>query len=139
MASLNKDEVIRKIKEGNFRFAWVNTFSKLDLRELNDNRSYEVMEEDLDNLIEAKFFNEDIELSIIANEDGDFSVVEFEGRGKNFTEETQRLISGKRVFPGFKNDLVIRNYIEYDDDGQAYICYSKLHNVIKGGVDDERQ
>lgn len=139
MASLNKDDVIRKIKEGNFRFAWVNTYSKLYLKEMDKNKSYDGMEKDLDNLIEAKFFNEDIELSIMPDEEEGFSVVEFDGRGKNFVEEKQRLIKGKRVFQGFENDLVIRNYIKYDDDGQAYICYSKLHNVIKGGVDDEKQ
>lgn len=138
MASLNKDDVTRKIKEGNFRFAWVNTFSRLYLKEINGNKTHDSIDEDLDNLIEAKFFNEDIELSIIANEEGNFSLVEFDGRDKNFVEEIQRLIIGKRVFQGFENDLVIRNYIEYDDDGQAYIYYSKLHDVIKGGVDDEK-
>ena len=111
MEILDKQQVLNKLKEDDFKFAWINTFSNLYLKEFE---KYDDLENDLDNLIEAKFFNEGIELSIMTNQEGNFSVVRFESKGKEYVEEVQRITKHKSVFKGFKNELVIRNYIDYD-------------------------
>lgn len=124
---LTKSEVICKLKEFEFQYAWINTFSDLRLIEI---KNKEIEESYLEDLIEAKFFNENQEISIMKYEDEEkFSVVEFDGKDKEYVEERQILNKNKSPFEGDKDKLVIRNYIDYDEDGQAYIYYTKLCDV----------
>jgi hypothetical protein len=131
MDKLTKSEVIYKIKRDSYNFAWINTFSDLKLIKLD--KSQDNWIEDLDDLIEAKFFDEDREMSIMEFEDEQkFSVVEFNDKDKEYVVERQILNKNKSPFQNENDKLVIRNYLDYDDQGQAYICYTKLCDVERG-------
>ncbi|SFA71778.1 hypothetical protein [Clostridium frigidicarnis] len=136
MGNLTKSEVMTKIEKYNYKFAWINTFSSLKLIELSEDKFQEIW---LDNLIEAKCFDEDKELSIMGEDnDENFSVVEFDGKGKEYVEEDQILNKNKSPFKnrGEDDKLVIRNYLKYDNEGQVSIYYSKLSNVERGETID---
>ncbi|MFD3157037.1 hypothetical protein ACFIJ5_09275 [Haloimpatiens sp. FM7330] len=143
MQKSTKLEVIYKIKESNLKYAWINTFSDLKLIELNKGKIEDILEDDLENLIEAKFFDIDKEISIIKCEDEEkFSVVEFNGKDKEYIEERQILNKNKLPFEIKKDEnykLVIRNYLNYDKDGQAYICYTQLSDIRKSDVEGGKQ
>ncbi|NFN94638.1 hypothetical protein FDB28_11190 [Clostridium botulinum] len=136
MIKLTKSEIMMKIRKSNLKFAWINTFSDLKLIDLkNDN----FMETWLDSLIEAKIFDENREISIMPYDNEDyFSVVEFDGNSKEYVEERQILNKNKSPFINKNKNvidmLVIRNYLNYDDDGQAYIYYTKLCNIERGYI-----
>jgi len=139
MDNLTKLEVLFKIENSNYQFAWINTFSDLKLIELSEN--YKFKDSYLENLIEAKIFNKNKELSIIpCEEDDSFSVVEFDGTDEDYIEEKQVLYKNKSPLKirGEKDKLVIRNYLKYDNEGQAFIYYTKLSGV-EGGEGNGRQ
>ncbi|HDK7174404.1 hypothetical protein [Clostridium botulinum] len=137
MDNLTKLEVLSKIENGEYKFAWINTFSDLKLIELRENNKFK--DSYLENLIEAKIFNESKELSIISCEDDEkFSVVEFDGTDKDYIEEKQVLYRNKSPLKGEKDKLVIRNYLKYDNEGQAFIYYTKLSGV-EGGEGNGKQ
>ncbi|EJO5347106.1 hypothetical protein NRP93_001176 [Clostridium botulinum] len=137
MENLTKLEVLSKIENGGYKFAWINTFSDLKLIKLIGNNKFK--DSYLENLIEAKIFNENKELSIIPCEDDEkFSVVEFDGADKDYIEEKQVLYKNKSPFNGENDKLVIRNYLDYDNQGQAFIEYTKLCD-IEGGEGNEKQ
>ncbi|NEU06072.1 hypothetical protein [Clostridium senegalense] len=128
MENLTKLEVLSKIENGGYKFAWINTFSDLKLIELIENNKFN--DKYLENLIEAKIFNKNKELSIIPCEDDEkFSVVEFDGAGKDYIEEKQVLYKNKSPFNGENDKLVIRNYLDYDYEGQAFVNYTKLCGI----------
>ncbi|MBZ9634065.1 hypothetical protein [Clostridium sp. FP1] len=133
MKILNKEELINKIKISQAKFAWINTYSDLVLVQYKNEND---IEKELDDLIEAKFFNENMEISIMSTEEGSFSVFEYVSDSNDYVEEEQVLNKHKSPFKdniGI-DKLVIRHYLGYDnDDGQAYVKYTKLHNVKKGG------
>lgn len=140
MIRLKRSELISKIENDNYKFAWINTFSDLKLIELSKDEIQNVWLEDLNNLIEAKFFNKDREISIMpCDDEKNFSIVEFDGKNKEYVEEKQVLNRNKSPFKNDNDKLVIRNYLDYDDEGQAYICYSKLHNVEGGDSNDKQK
>ncbi|NFO88485.1 hypothetical protein FDC58_07075 [Clostridium botulinum] len=136
MIKLTKSEIMMKIRKSNLKFAWINTFSDLKLIDLKNDNFIETW---LDSLIEAKIFDENREISIMPYDNEDyFSVVEFDGNSKEYVEERQILNKNKSPFIN-KNEnvidmVVIRNYLNYDDDGQAYIYYTKLCNIERGYI-----
>ncbi|MHC6178786.1 hypothetical protein ACYUJ6_02840 [Clostridium sp. JNZ X4-2] len=127
---LNKEEIKSEILKHDFEFAWINTYSELYLKRTDDITDFEF----LDNLIEAKFFNKDEEMSIMENQEERFSVVIFNSKGnEDYIEEGQILKKGRSPFRDEKNGfiykLIIRHYLNYDCDGQAYVEYTKLYNI----------
>ncbi|GAA0741508.1 hypothetical protein [Clostridium oceanicum] len=139
MKNLMKLEVLSKIENGEYDFAWINTFSDLKLIKLSENNKFK--NSYLESLIEAKIFNKNKELSIIpCEEDNSFSVVEFDGTDEDYIEEKQVLYKNKSPLKkkGEKDKLVIRNYLKYDDEGQAFVYYTKLSGV-EGGEGNGRQ
>lgn len=127
---LNKSEAEKICSENNFKYAWINTYSNLYLSKVEEIDNFHF----LDNLIEAKFFNKIKEASIIKNDDEKFSVVIFDSEGNNdFVEEQQILQKHKSPFKNENDKLVIRHFLKYDDDGQAYVYYTKLCDIKKEG------
>ncbi|URZ15116.1 hypothetical protein CLFE_011340 [Clostridium felsineum DSM 794] len=123
---INKSEVEKICLENNFKYAWINTYSNLYLSNVKEIDNFYF----LDDLIEAKFFNEIKEASIIKNDDEKFSVVIFDSEGNNdFVEEQQILQKHKSPFKNENDKLVIRHFFKYDDDGQAYVYYTKLCDI----------
>lgn len=134
MSNLSKQEIIDKIKQENFNFAWINTYSDLKLIDLEAEKNIDKYFEDL---IEAKYFNEENEISVMEAEEEVFSVYEFKNTGSktdytDYIEEKQILTKHKSPYGGENDKLVIRHYLEYDEEGQAYVDYTKLCNVERG-------
>ena len=85
---------------------------------------------DLDNIMEARIFNENSELRIWR----DYDLI----KGSIFREEDKSIepiIEQFILYPRNKNGynpekLVVKKYIDYDDDAQAYISYVKPSKLI---------
>lgn len=123
---LNKSGVEELCLKNNFNYAWINTYSELFLSSVKSIKDFNF----LDDLIEAKFFDDDREISIIKSDDEKFLVVIFDSEGNNdFVEEQQILQKHKSPFKNENDKLVIRHFIKYDDDGQAYVYYTKLCDI----------
>lgn len=129
MQILNKEEVINKIRNSKMKFAWINTYSDLKLIKLEKE---DKLESCFNDLIEGKFFDENREISVMESENDKFSVVEFNEENKDFIEEKQILNKHKSPFGGNFDKLVIRHYLEYDNEGQSYVSYTKLCGVERG-------
>lgn len=66
---------------------------------------------------EARFFDESREIRVLANG----KAIEIsDGVSSEYIDEI------RRVLPAFGKTLTKRNYIRYDEDGQAYICATRL-------------
>ncbi|MBU5293802.1 hypothetical protein KQH90_07115 [Anaerosalibacter bizertensis] len=81
----------------------------------------------LENIIEARFFSDDIEMRIF-NDEGNFSGVLFKENNideSEFIEEDYILYKRMPSMKKGPQRLKIRKYIDYDEDKQAYIKYVK--------------
>lgn len=135
MKIMGKEDIVNKIKDSKLEFAWINTYSDLKLVQLERESNLEIY---FNNLIEAKFFNEDEEISIMEAEDNIFSVYEFDNyEYKESIKEEQILNKHKSPFNGEFDKLIIKHYLDYDDEGQAYVSYTKLCNVKRGEIAHE--
>lgn len=84
---------------------------------------------DVDNIIEARFFNEDKEIRIFRNEDQIDGTIFVEKDNPDYLEKRVLLYPRDRSLE-YANKLDVRKYIDYDQDNQAYIRYTrptKLH------------
>ncbi|WP_027626933.1 hypothetical protein [Clostridium lundense] len=132
MQYINKQETLNLIfqKYKYLKYAWINTFSDLLLIKLDKNFDIENI---LENLIEGKFFNNDEEISIMQVEDGVFSISVFSEKVneyKDIIEEEQLISKHKFITNNNKRmKLIIKHYLKYDDDGQAFVDYTRLCDV----------
>lgn len=79
--------------------------------------------------LEAYFFNEKGQLHIYRNED--------ELTAREFTEEENLTVVEKKyglanVFKGIGSAVIVREYLESDDDGQMYVAYKRLSAIAHG-------
>jgi hypothetical protein len=132
---LTKEDLLKEIEEKKLTYGWIHTYDDISLKHLTEGKLKENKDK-LNDLIEAKFFNTETELSVLMKEEG-FSVVEFTPKGDPFIEE-QQIIKGHKALE-HKNPqeqkekkelLIIHHYLGYDQDGQGYIKYTKLHDII---------
>jgi len=127
---LDKNAVRDRCIKEQFDYAWINTYAKLYLKKIADIKNFDF----LDDLIEAKFFNESKEMSVIKDRNDEFSVVIFSPDTENeYIEEKQILKRGKSPFEAENNKIlykiIVRHYIDYDCEGQAYVYYTKLCGI----------
>lgn len=87
------------------------------------------LEIDYENIIEARFFNENIEIRIF-NDEGNLT-------GTIFYEEQDcnPIISNFLLYPRYgeskyAKELEVKKYISYDEDNQAYISYVRPSKLI---------
>ncbi|WP_455542953.1 hypothetical protein [Intestinibacter sp.] len=91
------------------------------------------IEEDI--LVEAFFFNSEKELHIFENNDFEdegqrFKLVETKDDGSGFKEEfVLKKRIGNKLNKNKYTKLIVNHYLEYEDDGQAYIKYTSLKGV----------
>ena len=91
------------------------------------------LEIDYENIIEARFFNENIEIRIF-NDEGNLTGTIFNER-----QDCNPIISKFLLYPRYgegkyAKELEVKKYINYDEDNQAYISYVKPSKLIfKGG------
>lgn len=109
------------MKQG-FRYVWKQEISCSELLTVEESDSIEE-----GNLLEARIFTNGKELHIFPYEDVLQAVVTESEEGDDFWEESQ-LLSGR-----FGYSVIIRNYIAYDPDGQAYIIRSVMNGYDREG------
>lgn len=128
------ENILDKIEYNLYEYVWINTYDDLIIKPIEEIR--EELKDSLCNLIEAKFFSNQYELSLIPTNRLDcFSMVKIIiNNNMDYVEEIQILTPNKSPFKGNHDKLVIRHYIDYDDEGQAFIQYTKLHDITKGEV-----
>lgn len=68
-------------------------------------------------------------------EDGAWAAVEFKPEGLNMVERTYELAA--QFAKGDKNAVLIGEYLSADKDGQVYVAYTALRDLVKGGKLDE--
>ncbi|TCS78932.1 hypothetical protein [Tepidibacillus fermentans] len=79
---------------------------------------------DRETLIEARFFNEDSEVHIFKRDELE-AVIFMETE-----DDLDHSFSENHLLERFGDKLIIKHYLDYDQDGQAYIRYSRPANVI---------
>lgn len=96
------------------------------------------IELDYENMIEARFFNNDIEIRIFTD-DGNIKGIIFKEDENCKSIENNYILypryGEKLQKKRYAKELIIKKYIAYDDDNQAYINYVKPSKLIfTGGV-----
>lgn len=84
----------------------------------------ENLEIDIDNIMEARFFNLDKEIRLVRNENKIIATIFAEKLDTEFVKG-EVLIRKRIKYTGQASRLEIKKYIDYDDDNQAYIRYTK--------------
>lgn len=96
------------------------------------------IELDYENMIEARFFNDDIEIRIFTDDDNIKGTIFKEDKNCKSIENNYILYpryGEKSQRKRYAKELIIKKYIAYDDDNQAYINYVKPSKLIfTGGV-----
>ncbi len=80
---------------------------------------------DIENITEARFFNEKCELKIWRDEDIFKGVVFKELKSDPEPIEEDYILYPRGTGGSDYNKLKVKKYLDYDDDGQAYIAYIK--------------
>jgi hypothetical protein len=93
--------------------------------------SDEIKEVDIDyeNIIEARFFNEKMEIRVF-NDEGVLSGTIFVDENPDYIESEFILYSRDKNSKRYAEKLKVRKYIGYDEDGQAYISYVRPCKLI---------
>ena len=110
---LSKD----KLMDMGLKYAIIYNFDKVISEKIED------MEISLDNIMEARFFNEEKEIRIFRDED--------KLKGTIFLENSSPYIENMSLlYPRYRENLYAnkidyKKYIDYDGDHQAYIRYIK--------------
>jgi len=76
---------------------------------------------DLEELIEARFFNETEEIRLFQGEDGLQAVRLSAEAGDIWLEETRQLMN-----PVFGSSITLSRNVGFDEDGQAYVAAVRL-------------
>lgn len=106
------------LKEQGYQYAWIQRIASVSIGDIKG-------DVELDDLIEARFFNENKEMHFFFDGEKLCAVEtsledsETEGDGKVFDEK-------QMLRERFGKSVTIRSYIDYDEDGQAYVAYSAL-------------
>ena len=96
---------------------------------------------DYKNIIEARFFNEENEIRVF-NDEGKITGTIFKelevSKSRTDTYFLYPRYGEKNNDKMYANKLVVKKYIDYDDDSQAYIGYVKPSKLIfTGGENNE--
>lgn len=104
-----KEEVL---KEMNLKQAIIYNYDSLCFGGISD------VKIDIDNIMEAIFFNDDMEINIVNNK---------EVYGHIAIEKSNNMVlkESYKVYDDKYDNLDIKQYLSTDDDGQAYIKYVK--------------
>lgn len=120
--NVSREVIEKEISKHEFKHIWENTYSELKLVKFEHVNDFKFLED----LIEVKLFNEDLEMTIVKNDNGQYNYVLLEDK------ENNEYIEEKQILKYSEEKLVIRHYLAYDEEGQAYIKYTKLSKVEVG-------
>lgn len=109
---------IKVLKELGFKYGIIYNFDSIVTEKIED------LKIDIGNIMEARFFNEEKELRIFRDEDEIKGTIFVEKEDTKFIEKTVVLCK-RNEESKYANQLRFKKYIDYDDDNQAYIKYTK--------------
>ena len=104
-----------------YEYALVYRLSEIVLCRMEQLKSF-----DLKECMEARFFSEDKELHLFETEDG-MCAVEVTDDGTEDCILKKYELAPK--FAGAGKRLVVQEYLDYDDDGQAVVALTRLRGV----------
>lgn len=118
---LDKDLDLSFLKAEGYKWAIVYNFDEVKIGRLDE------LEIDGDILLQARIFNEDKELNIVREKHNLNLCFLEEDSDDECIEDSYLIIENK--FKNYKN-INIKKYINYDDDGQAFISYVRPYGLI---------
>ncbi len=122
------EKIVNKetLKEIGFKYGIVYNFDCVESDEIEN------INLDIDNIIEARIFDEKREIRIFRDDDNCYGTIFIENGDANYIEKTSLLYprDKKRQYP---EKMTSRRYIDYDYDSQAYIRYTKPSKLIFKG------
>lgn len=104
-------------EQDKYQYIWAQQLNKVILKRLGD------VDLEPEKLVEARIFGEGCEIHIFCQDD--WVAIETEHWKKEYFDETQKIKQADRQ--RFGSTLQIRHYIEFEEDGQAYVCGSCLN------------
>lgn len=128
--SIEKIANIETLKKIQFKYAIIYNFDCVESDKI------EYINLDIDNIIEARFFDEEREIRIFRDEDKCNGTIFIEKQDANYIEKDALLYArdNKKTYP---KRLISRKYIDYDEDNQAYIRYTKPSSLHFKEVNNE--
>ena len=116
---INKEELLKL----NFKQYIIYNYDSVEYGDLKDANV------DLDNIMEARFFNENSEIVIRREEDKFVGNIVYDNDDENSYIIDEFLIYDKDNKSQYTK-LKVKKYIDYDEDGQAYIKYVKPVKLV---------
>ena len=112
-----------KNKAATYEFALIYTYSSP--KYLGENNAGSI---DWSELVDARFFGEEGELHVFRNEDNELEMVELSDsvEQENFNERFEDF--ERPLERGYGKSITIREYINFDEDGQAVVVCTRLKN-----------
>lgn len=118
------------LMELGFNYAIIYNYDSVHFGKLED------LVIDLDNIIEAKYFNMDGELSFYRSENDFVGNIAFDAGEDELVQVEKLYIYRNKRYNNLKvnnyEKLLVKKYIELDDDFQGYFNYVKPCSFIKG-------
>lgn len=118
------DDVKGKILSGNYTFALINYISEMVLTDKLDAVSI-----DWNEIVEARFFSEKNEIHIFEDDDEMIAVYSQDGDENNDYLIKKLPIMKRGGLSKIGKKLVAKQYLAYDEDGQAEIKFTRLIGV----------
>ena len=116
---INKEELLKL----NFKQYIIYNYDSVEYGDLKDANIYS------DNIMEARFFNENSEIVIRREEDKFVGNIVYDNDDENSYIIDEFLIYDKDNKSQYTK-LKVKKYIDYDEDGQAYIKYVKPVKLV---------
>ena len=103
--------------QSNYQYIWAQQLNRVVLGFLDD------VEIELEKLTEARIFGDGCEIHIFRQDE--WSAIEIDHWKEEYFDEMQKIKKTDRE--RFGTAIKIRHYIDFESDGQAYICGSCLN------------
>lgn len=120
----NLDEILNNKKlllEKGIKYGIIYNYDSVNFGKLSE------LTLDINNILEARLFNDNYEI-VVRVEDDNISgniFIDNIGNYENYSVESFVLYSNKHSINDKYSELSVKNYIDYDEDGQAYYYYMK--------------
>lgn len=112
-----EDVLAYAVSQDCYQYIWAQQLNQVFLQKLRG------VELELEKLVEARIFGEGCEIHLFCQDD--WAAIETVHWKQKYFDETQKIKQADRK--RFGSTLQIRHYIEFEEDGQAYVCGSCLN------------
>ena len=120
-------ETIKKLAS-EYKYALVYEFSRITLNDATQ------VKWDLDELSEAYLFNKNEQIHVFRSDDGIRAIYfceDQEDQPKDYGYFDRKYKLDGKFDKNARKALIIRDYLEPDEDGQAFVSYTRLYDVIE--------